>query len=115
MNAPVRANSRSSSGSTPGRSHSRTPERGVPARPAIAQLVPDLSKCVKVTSNDDLDAHAIKRAFQYAGVFPEEIKLVNSKMAFAIFDSKLSAGRLDYQFGTQNQGAACQRIESITS
>merc|ERR1712039_676719 len=90
VNAPVRANSRSSSGSTPNRSPSRTPDRGMHAR--LAQIVPDLSKCVKITSNDDLDAHAIKREFQYAGVFPEEIKLVNSKMAFAIFDSKLSAG-----------------------
>lgn len=87
--ARQRRRSTSSSGSTSRQicdSHSRTPERMLPV-----QVVPDLNKAVKITSVNTLDATTLAQTMRIAGVFPQDVKLVNQFCAYATFDSTFSA------------------------
>lgn len=110
LNVPAQQTSsnRRSAGSSSGsphqqrfQSHSRTPERSVP-RPA--PVVPNLDKALKITTCFPVTVETLKQKFQYACVYPKEIKLVNQFCAYAVFDSTFSlrlAARSDLGQGVQ--------------
>jgi len=91
-------------------SHSRTPERSAPRH---APVVPNLDMALKITTCFPVTVEVLKQKFNFACVYPKEIKLVNQFCAYAVFDSTFSlrlAVRSDLGQGVQVKLARESRV-----